>query len=322
MSCNIFEIENLYKDSIFLKTLFEDKIPTLDNIKILCPNIKNFNKILEFYSEKNLNFSTQDIIFLLEDLNYLNCSRLIDMLIIAKHKYYYRNILNFGIRNSLSNHVKTKYDILQIESNILESCVRYNCHKIFKHYIKKCIDINNILYFIIKYDNFECFHLTLKTNKIISKNMIISGIWSNINIIDEILKYDSSIILNYLILIEKNEPMRYCYTPIFRGMLRDACYSNKPKIVKILLDRLIKNKSKYVEGEKLLHGAIRNNSPEIVKILLDYDLIAIYKNNDLSDIKYALNISPFEIKKIILDHPLLKTSIKEKKHRDINYTIY
>ena len=112
-------MEFLYNDSKFLQLLFEE-IP-FDEIKkesiiSLLPNIKNLNKILDLYLNKYDTLTNEDYIILLEDLNYLDCSRFIDIIIIIKHKNIYLDFLNLPMINKLSNDVKNYYKNFKIEN--------------------------------------------------------------------------------------------------------------------------------------------------------------------------------------------------------------
>lgn len=47
-------------------------------------------------------------------------------------------------------------------------------------------------------------------------------------------------------------------------------------------------KNIFINISEKFDDAVKNHNSKIVRILLDYDLIAIYKNNDLSDIEYCI----------------------------------
>ena len=83
---NLDIIEEIIKDSVFLSKLIENIEEELVDFIYNFPNINNLNNIIKLY-KKDYNFTDEELIILLEDLNFIKSSRLYGIFIIIKFKY-------------------------------------------------------------------------------------------------------------------------------------------------------------------------------------------------------------------------------------------
>lgn len=86
-----------------------------------------------FYKNKSANFYTNRLINLAENLNYLDCIQVVDVLIILKHQNIIWDYFNFGIK--FKKHLKDKYDKIEIKENIWNSALHNKAYFLEKQYI-------------------------------------------------------------------------------------------------------------------------------------------------------------------------------------------
>lgn len=285
-------IINLIKDSDFLKILFKDfekNTPTINEILTLTPAIKDINLLLKFYSltipinftnnsylkfiyeinnPKQIYFTNNELIIILEDLNYINSEKLIDLLIIVKH--INSNLLNwccFNIYSKLSITLKNKYDNIYILYDIVYSSIYHNRLELFKIYINNYNGIENLLDMSVCNNNGKIFNLIIKYNKLMF-NRIIKYV--DYDLCNKIIKYNSYDVLRFLIeylIFYKNISN---YNAIFKVMLKKSCKYGKHEVVKTLL----KTKNKYFNYNELFILISCNNDRRMYNILSEH-----YKNN-------------------------------------------
>ena len=90
---------------------------------------------------------------------------------------------------------------------------------------------------------------------------------------------------------------------VHEDIIRDICYNNASKSLKVLIDQGINVNIRYNYRDPPLHDACYYNSVEIVKLLLDQGAnINIQNNSDWTPLHYACCNNSFESVKLLLDN--------------------
>lgn len=152
-------IRRIVQDSIFLTNLLlndgddreQSETDLLESYYTLTPNIKNYKNIFKLY-DKIYDFTFEDLQTLLLDLKYLQSKRVIQVLIIMKHrdktyKFFERVIDPYSLQT---------YKTIKLESDMLLTMLKYNINDSIDEIYAK-FSPNDILDIIIKGDNLEAF---------------------------------------------------------------------------------------------------------------------------------------------------------------------
>src|SRR5438105_2686841 len=157
-------MDSLLKNSSFLQSLFSSP-PTAEEVKQLCPLIKNLDDVLDFYENKYKIFDDKRLIVILEDLNYLNCTRVIDIIIILKHRYIMSDYFYLDcFKVKLPKYLKLKYDKVEIKESIFISAIHHEAYELAKYYKDGVCqsDRHLVLENLIKNDNVPKFSIVCR----------------------------------------------------------------------------------------------------------------------------------------------------------------
>lgn len=317
----------LIKDSILIQKFIESSENnnlTLEDIKYLTPFIKNYDLIIKFYNNIFL-FNNEELLELCSYLHYLQCSRILWILLIMKTT----NLVYF--RSRINNYLINDFDNIYLEKNLFISSILYGYFNLSEFLIEKYKeDINFALTIAIKKSNKKLVDLLLNNGANVDDYCLKLAFKNNhLDIFDNLIKYidDYSKILlwacenGFMYIIKKL--MEYNIYPDNEIYIIKAKLNNHTEIVEFLdinfpypINYFInKNIDEYI---KLIN--IVDNKQLTTILIAKFKIIIkeyIYKINEKFDINMnygaILSNNPIDIFKIINIHlNIVKYRLPEK----------
>lgn len=253
-------MQQLINDSIYLQTF--NNI-TKNEIIELTSLIKNHELCFEFYINLR-EFNDNELINLLESFQYLQCFRIIDILIIMKNhdkNKYFKEYLNKYLLNDyekIENNnkffqtISKAYNNSSKNSKTFLDAIVYGSLDLIKYYFKIYDIQNNILQW--------SFDISVKNDNLDVYLYIISIYIKTANDYRLISYFGSTTILKYLldnnILTNSN----------IETILMYSALKNQCKNIKLLIDY---NANIHFENEELLLISIEHNYYDLAKLLLE-----------------------------------------------------
>ena len=121
-------VRDIVLDSFIVNLVTKDEINslTIEDLYELAPYVKNFDKVLQIY-EGNYSFSNEDLIVLLEDLNYLGSNKVKDVLVLMKIR---ETEQKFNFISHINKYLSNDYNIIKYFKSLLLTAIKYNIYNL------------------------------------------------------------------------------------------------------------------------------------------------------------------------------------------------
>ena len=272
-------LEDIVDDSNYLKSLFQD-INDLDELEDefnSLPNIINRGNIVKFYSN-DYNFTNDNLLNLLKDLDFLQSGRIMEILMLLKDKNKDDNYY----KDKISRYLERDYDNIVLQETLFLTFIFYDLINPLEYfYDSKAID--KAIQICIKLDNLDSFLSLIDKGYDIKTN--------NFKLLEMIAEQNGVKILEYLIQNGANIHVQNDYS------LRWTSKNGHFEIVKLLLTPSVAVNI-HANDDEALRYASEYGRLEVVKLLLtnsayihaqkDYALRNASANGHLEIIKYLL----------------------------------